>query len=160
MLRDNYAQNTALANAVAQAPGMLNVHARMMRRLEADGHLDRALEFLPNNRQIRERQQAGRGLTQPEMAVLLAYVKITLADELLSTDLPDDPYFRTSLHQYFPSALSGRFPEAIDGINARTYGPPGLEEDIAWCSQVSVLEVVPRFSRMVGPAAEVVSVRG
>ena len=114
VLRDNYAQNTALANAVAQAPGMLNVHARMMRRLEADGHLDRALEFLPNNRQIRERQQAGRGLTQPEMAVLLAYVKITLADELLSTDLPDDPYFRTSLHQYFPSALSGRFPEAID----------------------------------------------
>ena len=53
--------------------------------------------------------------------------------------------------------LAERFPEAIDGINARTYGPPGLEEDIAWCSQVSVLEVVPRFSRMVGPAAEVVA---
>lgn len=53
--------------------------------------------------------------------------------------------------------IAERFPEAIDGINARTYGPPGLEEDIAWCSQVSVIEVVPRFSRMVGPAAEVVS---
>jgi 2-phosphosulfolactate phosphatase len=56
--------------------------------------------------------------------------------------------------------IAERFPNAIDGINARTYGPPGLEEDIAWCSQVSMLEVVPRFSRMVGPAAEVVSVRG
>jgi 2-phosphosulfolactate phosphatase len=53
--------------------------------------------------------------------------------------------------------IAERFPNAIDGINARTYGPPGLEEDIAWCSQVSVLEVVPRFARMVGPAAEVVS---
>ena len=50
-----------------------------------------------------------------------------------------------------------RFPNAIDGINARTYGPPGLEEDIAWCAQESVLDVVPRFSRMVGPAAEIVA---
>ena len=53
--------------------------------------------------------------------------------------------------------IADRFPEATDGINARTYGPPGLEDDIAWCAQVSVLEIVPRFSRMVGPAAEVVA---
>jgi 2-phosphosulfolactate phosphatase len=53
--------------------------------------------------------------------------------------------------------LAERFPNAIDGINARTYGPPGLEEDIAFCAQVSILDVVPRFSRMVGPAAEVVA---
>jgi len=49
------------------------------------------------------------------------------------------------------------FPNPIDGINARTYGPPGLEEDIAFCAQESVLDVVPRFSGMVGPAAEVVA---
>ncbi|HSC51020.1 MAG TPA: 2-phosphosulfolactate phosphatase [Gaiellaceae bacterium] len=53
-------------------------------------------------------------------------------------------------------AIADRFPDAGDGINARTYGPPGLEEDIAFCSQVSVLDVVPRFSRMVGRAAEVI----
>jgi 2-phosphosulfolactate phosphatase len=47
--------------------------------------------------------------------------------------------------------IAARYPNAIDGINARTYGPPGLEEDIAWCSQVSVLDAVPRFSRMLGP---------
>jgi 2-phosphosulfolactate phosphatase len=52
--------------------------------------------------------------------------------------------------------VAERYPKALDGINARTYGPPGLEEDIAWCAQESVLEVVPRFSRIVGPAAEVV----
>jgi 2-phosphosulfolactate phosphatase len=55
------------------------------------------------------------------------------------------------------AVVAERFPNAIDGINARTYGPPGLEEDIAWCAQVSVLDVVPRLSRMVGPAAEIVS---
>jgi 2-phosphosulfolactate phosphatase len=51
--------------------------------------------------------------------------------------------------------LARAFPTALDALNARTYGPPGLEEDIAWCSQVSVLDTVPRFSRMLGPVAEV-----
>jgi 2-phosphosulfolactate phosphatase len=53
--------------------------------------------------------------------------------------------------------IADRYPEAVDGINARTYGPPGLEDDIAFCAQVSILDVVPRFTRMVGPAAEVVA---
>jgi len=53
--------------------------------------------------------------------------------------------------------IAARYPNAIDGINARTYGPPGLEEDIAWCSQESVLDVVPRLSRMLGAAAEIVA---
>ncbi|WP_405013096.1 NAD-glutamate dehydrogenase [Kitasatospora sp. NBC_01539] len=114
VLRNNYAQNVVLANAVAQAPSMVNVHARMINRLEAAGQLDRALEFLPAEKLIRDRQQAGRGLSQPELSVLLAYTKITLADELLATGLPDDPYFRAALHQYFPTALRTRFADAID----------------------------------------------
>jgi 2-phosphosulfolactate phosphatase len=52
--------------------------------------------------------------------------------------------------------IAERFANALDGINARTYGPPGLEDDIAWVAQESLLGVVPRFTRMVGPAAEVV----
>jgi 2-phosphosulfolactate phosphatase len=52
-------------------------------------------------------------------------------------------------------AIAARYPKAIDGINARTYGPPGLEEDIAWCSQENLLNVVPRLSRMFGAAAEI-----
>ncbi|QKW19767.1 NAD-glutamate dehydrogenase [Kitasatospora sp. NA04385] len=114
VLRNNYAQNVVLANAVAQAASMVNVHSRMINRLESNGQLDRALEYLPTEKQIRDRQQAGRGLSQPELSVLLAYTKITLADELLATDLPDDPYFRDVLHQYFPSALRARFAEQID----------------------------------------------
>src|SRR5438034_958612 len=47
------------------------------------------------------------------------------------------------------------FPFALDGLNARTYGPPGLEEDIAFCAQESVLDVVPRLVGRVGAAAEI-----
>ncbi|MEE1739408.1 NAD-glutamate dehydrogenase [Streptomyces sp. BE147] len=115
VLRNNYAQNTALANATAQSPSLLHAHQRFMRRLGRDGHLDRALEFLPNDRQIRELLNGGKGLSQPELAVLLAYTKITTADELISTSLPDDPYLQKLLHAYFPERLHERFPEAVDG---------------------------------------------
>ena len=53
--------------------------------------------------------------------------------------------------------IAGSFPTALAGLRARTYGPPGLEADIAFCAQVNMLETVPRFSRMVGPAAEIVA---
>ncbi|OEJ26631.1 NAD-glutamate dehydrogenase [Streptomyces agglomeratus] len=114
VLRNNYAQNTALANAVTQAPSLLHAHQRFMRRLERDGHLNRPLEFLPTDRQIRELLSAGRGLSQPELAVLMAYTKITVADELIHTGLPDDPHLRTLLHAYFPKALRDQFGEQID----------------------------------------------
>lgn len=52
--------------------------------------------------------------------------------------------------------VAGAFPASIDGINARTYGPPGLEDDLAWVSQDNLLDVVPRFSRMVDGTAEIV----
>ncbi|MYT32273.1 MULTISPECIES: NAD-glutamate dehydrogenase [unclassified Streptomyces] len=115
VLRNNYAQNTALALAIAQSSSMLHAQQRFMRRLVRDGHLDRALEFLPTDRQIRERLSAGRGLTQPETAVLLAYTKITVADELIQTALPDDPYLQHLLHAYFPTALREKFSEQVDG---------------------------------------------
>ncbi|MDI3389428.1 NAD-glutamate dehydrogenase [Streptomyces sp. B-S-A8] len=115
VLRNNYAQNTALANALAQSSSMVHAQQRFLRTLVREGHLDRALEFLPTDRQIRERLNAGLGLTQPETAVLLAYTKITVAEALLSTDLPDDKYLQGLLHAYFPTALRERFLDQIDG---------------------------------------------
>ncbi|MFF2778331.1 NAD-glutamate dehydrogenase [Streptomyces sp. NPDC058052] len=115
VLRNNYAQNVALANAVAQSPSLLHAHQRFMRRLGRDGALDRSLEFLPNDRQIRELLNNEKGLSQPELAVLLAYTKITVADELIGTELPDDPYLAGLLHAYFPTLLREKFGEAVDG---------------------------------------------
>ncbi|MFF4269282.1 NAD-glutamate dehydrogenase [Streptomyces sp. NPDC001536] len=114
VLRNNYAQNTAIANALAQSKDMLHAQQRYLRHLVRAGLLDRALEFLPTDRQIRERLGAAQGLTGPETAVLLAYTKITVSDELLHTSLPDDPYLRGLLDAYFPSALREKFAEHID----------------------------------------------
>ncbi|MEU6300040.1 NAD-glutamate dehydrogenase [Streptomyces erythrochromogenes] len=114
VLRNNYAQNTALANGSAQAPSLLHAQQRFMRRLEGAGLLNRELEFLPTDRQIRELLNNGKGLTQPELAVLFAYTKITTADELIVTELPDDPYLRRLLFAYFPAALGDKFTEQID----------------------------------------------
>jgi 2-phosphosulfolactate phosphatase len=55
------------------------------------------------------------------------------------------------------ATLARAFPNAWEGVNARTYGPPGLEDDLRWCTQENTLDVVPRFARMVGDAAEVVA---
>jgi glutamate dehydrogenase len=114
VLRNNYAQNTAIANALAQSKDMLHAQQRYMRHLAREGHLDRALEFLPTDRQIRERLGTGQGLTGPETAVLLAYTKITVADELLATSLPEDPHLRGLLYAYFPTALREQYAEQID----------------------------------------------
>ncbi|MCH0566906.1 MULTISPECIES: NAD-glutamate dehydrogenase [unclassified Streptomyces] len=114
VLRNNYAQNTAIANALAQSKDMLHAQQRFLKHLVREGHLDRALEFLPTDRQIRERLNTGHGLTGPETAVLLAYTKITVAEELLHTSLPDDPYLRGLLNCYFPTALREQFADGID----------------------------------------------
>jgi len=53
------------------------------------------------------------------------------------------------------AALASAYPTAWEGVNARTYGPPGLEDDLHWCTQENTLAVVPKLSRMIGAAAEI-----
>ncbi|MBO3745021.1 NAD-glutamate dehydrogenase [Streptosporangiaceae bacterium NEAU-GS5] len=114
VLRDNYAQNVVLAAARAQAPEMLHIHARYLRWLQRHGMLNRELEFLPSDKVLAERRQAGLGLTAPEFSILLAYTKIVGDDRLLGSDLPDDPALRQWLVSYFPSALRERFQTYMD----------------------------------------------
>ena len=129
VLRDNYEQNLALANAVAHAPSLLHVHEDVMRRLESAGTLDREIEGLPSRRDVRRRLERGRGLTTPELSVLMAWTKIVLADELLAGDLPDDPYLSLDLVSYFPSADARAVPGADRGAPAapRDHRDPGRQ---------------------------------
>ena len=119
VLKDNYRQTQALSNAVAQALPMVDVHARYMRWLEQSGPLDRNLEGLPSDEALAERKAAGEGLTSPEFAVLLAYTKIEVYEELLASAIAEDPYLSAELERYFPSAISARFGERMDGHRLR-----------------------------------------
>ena len=105
VLKHNYDQNLALANAVYQAPSMAGVHEDWMERLEEQGLLDREIEFLPDSAEMEARRGAHQGLSSPELATLLAYTKIVLTDEVAGTELPDDPYLADRLVDYFPPAL-------------------------------------------------------
>ena len=113
VLRDNYEQNLALANGAANAPSLLHVHEDWMRQLEKRGVLNRELEGLPSTRQVRRMLDRGDGLSTPELSVLLAWTKIVLAEELLESDLPDDPYCHVDLTAYFPQAIQEGFTEQV-----------------------------------------------
>jgi glutamate dehydrogenase len=110
VLRDSYTQSQALSLAVAQAPAMLDVHLRMIRDLEQNAGFHRSLEALPDDEEIAERRLREEGLTSPELAVLLAYAKISLNGALIESDLPEDPHLAGELDRYFPHPLPERFP--------------------------------------------------
>ena len=113
VLRDNDEQNLALANASSNAAPLLHVHEFWMKKLESEGHLNRDLEGLPTSRQVARRLDRHEGLTTPELSVLMAWTKIVLADELLASDLPEDPYLDLDLRAYFPTAIRDGFSEAV-----------------------------------------------
>ncbi|MBI2311412.1 MAG: NAD-glutamate dehydrogenase [Betaproteobacteria bacterium] len=113
VLRDNYFQNQSLSVSGVRAVALLDGQARFMRFLEKAGKLNRTIEYLPAEEEIAERKAAKLGLTCPERAVLLAYSKIWLYDDLLASDVPEDAYLSTALERYFPRALRERFKEHI-----------------------------------------------
>jgi len=112
VLAHNYGQTLALSLMEMDAAGELEPHARFMAGLEALGRLDRAVEFLPDAAEIAVRMEAGRGLTRPELAVLLAYGKLELSHEIVDSAAPDDDFFDGVLEAYFPRPLR-KYREAI-----------------------------------------------
>ncbi len=109
VLRDNYLQGQAISMLEATAAERLGEHAHFIRSLELDGVLDRALEFLPSGEELEERRRTGHGLTRPELAMLLSYAKISLSQQLMQSDVPEDPYLGQELNRYFPDRLAKRY---------------------------------------------------
>ena len=112
VLADNYDQTLALTLMESDAVSEVDSHARFMADLESRGRLDRKVEGLPGNTVLLERGAAGKGLTRPELAVLLAYGKLDLFDDIVASDAPDDPWFEATLRGYFPPAL-GRYADQM-----------------------------------------------
>ena len=113
VLYGSYIQTQALSLACAQTVSMVDVHARLLRRLEKVVGLDREIEFLPSEKALAARRNDRRGLVSPELATLMAYGKIYLYSELVESDLPEDPYLIRDLERYFPAPLPERFAEHI-----------------------------------------------
>jgi glutamate dehydrogenase len=113
VLRDNYYQAQSIAVSGARGVAMLDAQARFMRYLERNGKLSREVEFLPSDDELVARKSARAGLTAPERAVLLAYGKIWLCEELLASTAPEDPFIGSALERYFPDALRKHYRDAM-----------------------------------------------
>ncbi|WP_444850910.1 NAD-glutamate dehydrogenase domain-containing protein [Mycolicibacterium frederiksbergense] len=112
VLANNQDHNRLLSDARSNAAQMVDVHARMTADLEARRGLHRSRENLPSATEFSELAKEGRGLVAPELATLMAHVKLDLKAELLSEKF-DDPYFVATLTDYFPPTLRRRLGEPL-----------------------------------------------
>jgi len=111
VLWDNYRQNQAITLMERQSGRRLGSMAHFIRTLEGEGLLDRQVEFLPSEAELTERKTRGQGMTRPELSVLLSYDKIKLYQQLLDSDVPEDPYLSKELVRYFPEPLHDKYAE-------------------------------------------------
>jgi glutamate dehydrogenase len=109
VLRSNYLQTQAISMMEKLSGPRLGAKQHFISVLESDGQLDRELEFLPDDEELQERRKRGLGLTRPELSVLLSYSKIRLYQQMLASDVPEDPYLSRELQDYFPTPLRERF---------------------------------------------------
>ncbi|MEM6792955.1 MAG: NAD-glutamate dehydrogenase [Acidobacteriota bacterium] len=109
VLKDNYLQAQSISLEIAQGVSLLGQHTRLMNALARREGLDRSLEVLPDDATLSERREKKRGLTRPEISVLLALSKISVYNGLLDSDLPDDPSLTDDLLRYFPKPMEKRF---------------------------------------------------
>ena len=113
ILYDNFLQAQIVAQEAASSPFMIEAYADLMDRLEREGLLNREIEYLPNAEEMAQRAREGRGMTRPEISVLLAYAKMSLTEHLRLSHLPDDAHFVKDLLGYFPRAIVDRFENEI-----------------------------------------------
>lgn len=113
VLRHNYQQAQAVSVAETQAAGNLQIHDQFIQDMEREEGLDRAIEFLPNLEEIQKRQFTNKGLTRPELSILISYAKITLTKDLLKTDIPDNKNMEAWLYDYFPAILRDTYKKEI-----------------------------------------------
>lgn len=109
VLRDNYEQTQMLSLEASVAVQTMDLFRRYMEELEKSSRLNRKLEFLPDEKTLLERKAHGKGLTRPEIAILLAYCKMFLKQDIVASDVPDDPYFVKHLMMAFPKVLCEKY---------------------------------------------------
>ncbi|MFT4247984.1 MAG: NAD-glutamate dehydrogenase [Pseudomonas sp.] len=114
VLWDNIRQNQALSLMERMSVKRLGSKQHFIRTLEKQGLLDRQIEFLPSDAELSARKARGLGLTRPELAVLLSYSKLVAFQQLLESDIPEDPYLSKELQRYFPQPLQKKYADAME----------------------------------------------
>lgn len=109
VLNDNYRQALVMSFSAYHAKKNIGLHANYIKELESVGILNRKVEFLPDDKTLLERKAEGLGLTRPELAVLLAYTKIFIKQEILKSRLPEDPYLSRLLETAFPESVRKKY---------------------------------------------------
>lgn len=113
VLNDNYLQTLCLTFAETQKEADFDNHVKLMQFFEKEIGLNRDVEMLPDDDEVKRRESTKSGFTRPEMAVLLAYAKIKFYQEVLDSDLPKDKFMESYLINYFPTELHTKFRENI-----------------------------------------------
>ena len=113
VLRHNYLQSLRLSLSLHENVGLMNDHRYLIRKLEQEGRLNRTLECLPSDIEMKERIKAGQGLSRPEISVLLSHTKLKLFEALVEARVDSDEFLSRSLQDYFPTPLQKKFPEQI-----------------------------------------------
>jgi glutamate dehydrogenase len=119
VLQNNYKQGHVISLAASRSEKIFDEYLRFMEELEKNGEINRALEFLPNAEKIQERKANKQGFTRSELALLVAYSKITLKKELLNSSLPEDDDFVFALKSEFPDILIEKYLPQIETHHLR-----------------------------------------
>ncbi len=114
VLWDNYRQNQAISLMERMSVRRLGSKQHFIRTLEKQGLLDRQIEFLPSDAELSARKARGLGLSRPELSVLLSYSKLVAFQQLLESDIPEDPYLSKELQRYFPKPLQKKYADAME----------------------------------------------
>ena len=114
VLWDNYRQNQAISLMERMSVKRLGSKQHFIRTLEQQGLLDRQIEFLPSDAELSARKARGQGMTRPELSVLLSYSKLVAFQQLLESDIPEDPYLSKELQRYFPQPLQKKYAGAME----------------------------------------------
>lgn len=113
VLKDNYQQALTLAFSTEHANKLAGLYQIYLKELELSGIVNRVVEYLPDERQLADRKSAGLGLTSPELAILLAYTKIHIKNEILKSDVSEDPFLKKILANAFPTQLNKLYSQSL-----------------------------------------------
>jgi len=113
VIQDCYRQTHTISITELKGQSLLKEQLRFVHELEKEGKLDRALEFLPTDEELAERQVQGNGFTRPELSVLVAYGKMVLKEQFAIDEIDQNPYYTPLLIGSFPEQLQQKYAKQI-----------------------------------------------